>query len=260
MLGLNTAPSTGDSEFTPLIMYMAREGRFYRRDRVGGANGFENDDQEVPVGSKIAVDFGTIQVGWLRFASGMAPSFAIAPLGQPMPDRPDNDHRQGFRLLVHLGKNGGLREFATTAKTVLGAVDELHTAFEAAPEAATGKIPVVEFTGATRIVTENRHGTQTNFRPNFKIVSWIDRVAEFGDRTVPPPGGGHVAASGSNGAARPATPQTAAPARPAAAAPQRQSVQQRAAQLPQEPAGGGFGAGMNDDDINDAIPFSPSWQ
>jgi hypothetical protein len=235
-LGINTLASTGDSEFTPLIMYMAREGRFYRRDRVGGANGFENDDQEVPVGSKIAVDFGSINVGWLRFASGMAPSFAIAPLGQPMPEQPDRDHRQGFRLLVHLGKNGGLREFATTAKTVLGAVDELHTAFEAAPEAATGKIPVVEFTGATRIVTENRHGTQTNFRPNFKIVSWIDRVAEFGERTVPPPGG-HAVAAGGNGAAR-----------PAAAAPQRPSVQQRAAQLPQGPVG-------VDDDLNDDIPF-----
>ncbi len=236
-LGISTQASTGDSEFTPLIMYMAREGRFYKRDRVAnGANGFENEDTEVPVGSKIAFDFGSINVGWLRFAAGQAPSFAITPLGQAMPERPDGDHRQGFRLLVHLGKSGGLREFATTAKTVLGAVDDLHTLFEAAPEAATGKVPVVEFTGATRIVTENRHGTQTNFRPNFKIVSWIDRIAEFGDRTVPAPGG-H--ASSGNGASRPA------------AQPARQSVQQRAAQLPQQPVGGG----TDDDDLNDSIPF-----
>ena len=190
-LGINTQVSTGDGgDFTPLILYMAREGRFYKRERVAsGSAGFENEDIELPAGTKMAFDFGSISVGWMRFAPGMAPSFAIAPLGAPLPAAPDKEHRQGFRMFVHLGKGGGKREFATTAKTVLGAVDDLHGQFEAAAEAKAGKIPIVEFTGGQRIVTENRHGSQTNFRPNFRIVSWIDRPADLGPRTVPAPGG-----------------------------------------------------------------------
>lgn len=194
-LGLRTEMSTGDSEFTPIVMFMAKEGRFYKRDRVGGANGFENDDRELPTGTKFVVDFGSIQVGWLHFAAGQAPSFAVVPLGQALPPQPSKDHRQGFKLLLHLGKGGGLREFATTAKTVLGAVDDLHGQFEAAPEAAAGKIPIVEFSGTQKITTKNVHGTQTNFRPSFTITGWMDRLPDFGPRTVPPPGQAVAAAA-----------------------------------------------------------------
>ena len=203
-LGINTQVSSGDgSDFTPLILYMAREGRFYKRERVAsGSQGFENEDIELPAGTKMAFDFGSINVGWMRFQPGLAPSFALVPLGATIPPAPDKEHRQGFRMFVHLGKNGGKREFATTAKTVLGAVDDLHGQFEAAPEAKAGKIPVVEFTGGQRIVTENRHGTQTNFRPNFRIVSWADRPADLGERTVPVPGG-VAAAPKPNGASNP---------------------------------------------------------
>lgn len=266
-LGLNTQINTGDGgDFTPLIMYMAREGRFYRRDRVAGGNaGFENEDVELPIGTKMAFDFGTISVGYMKFAAGMAPSFAVVPLGEALPAAPDKDHRQGFRMFIHLGRNGGKREFATTAKTVLGAVDDLHGLYTAAPEAAAGKIPLVEFTGGTRIVTENRHGTQTNFRPNFRIVQWIDRPADLGPRTVPVPGATATQRpSAGNGAA-------ATPAR--AASPPARHVGPPAGHPAAEPAGGtvdwdaptagghvGGAVGGADDPLSDVIPFAPCWQ
>ncbi len=213
-LGIQTAMNEDDGQFTPIIMYMAKAGRLYRRDRIGGANGYENSDTELPTGTKIAFDFGSIQVGWMHFAAGQAPSFAVVPLGQPMPASPSKDHRQGFKMLVHLGKSGGVRELATTAKTVLGSVDDLHGEFERAPEAQQGKIPVCEFAGTTMVQTKNVHGTQTNYRPVFRIVKWIERTADLGPRTVPPPGQmSAVHHAPSNGAGNPA--HTAAPAQAA---------------------------------------------
>ena len=246
-LGLNTEMSEG-GDFLPIIMYMAKEGRLYKRDRVGGASGFDNLDTELPTGTKMVFDFGSIQVGYMHFAAGQAPSFALVPLGKTIPASPSKDHRQGFRMMVHLGQGGGKREFATTAKTVLGAVDDLHGEFEKAPEARAGKVPVVEFAGTERITTKNVHGTQTNFRPVFRIVQWIDRPADLGERTVPPPGGqaqaenaAWTAHAKANGGAASANPRHVGP--------------------PPAQAAGGWDAGNvappppSQDDLNDTIPF-----
>ncbi len=211
-LGLDTGSSNGEATFNPLLIYNAKAGRLYKRDRIESAtsdSGWENRDTELPTGTKFAVDFGRVEIGWMKIATGMAPSFHLVPLGQPMPPRPDQEHRQGFRLLCWgspQGPLGGIRELAATAKTVLSAVDELHTEFEAAPEAAAGKIPVVSFVGADPVTTKNVHGTQTNFRPRFEVVQWIDRPEVLGERTVPPP-------------ARKAYQAAAAPAAPASPAP-----------------------------------------
>ncbi len=186
--GINTEASQGDGNFMPIVLFMAREGRFYLRDRIGGSNGYDNLDTELAPGSKMIPDFGSVEAGWLRFAPGMAPSFAVVPVGQPIPAAPDADHRQGIRLKVYCGKKAGIREFSNTAKVVLGSMDALHTLFENSPEAKAGKLPVITFDGSDPVTTENRHGVQRNFRPRFTVIGWVDRMAEFGERTVPPPG------------------------------------------------------------------------
>ena len=210
-LGINTQMSDGEGgDFLPMIKYGAESGRLYRVDRVGGSNGYENVPTELPAGTKIAFDFGSISVGWLHFTAGQAPSLSIVPLGKMIPARPSQDHRQGFVMLVHLGKQG-VREFASASKTVTGAIDDLHTAFEAAPEARAGKVPVVEFGGATMTTMKNQHGSKTLYVPNFAIVQWIDRPKEFGARTVPAPGAtASPRAPATNGAARQA-PKAATP-------------------------------------------------
>jgi hypothetical protein len=62
-------------------------------------------------------------------------------------------------------------------------MNELHTAYEAAPEAAMGKIPVVRMTDTITIKT----GQSTNFQPVFTIISYVDRPDVLGPRTVPAP-------------------------------------------------------------------------
>jgi len=236
------------------VQYNATTGRWHRIERTQQSDGgWDNERHELREGFKMAVDFGNVKVGWINFNTGGAPSYVLVTQGENFPQKPDNAHKQGAQLLVHLSKDGGLRQLSFNSQSVNVAFNELHDAYLSAPEAASGKIPVVQFDGTEERITKGKDAngkpvSSTNYKPIFKIVQWIDRLPEFGERTVPPPGG-HAATSGGNGAARPAAPQTTTPARPVAAAPQRSSVQQRVAQLPQEPVG------MSDQDIEDDIPF-----
>lgn len=175
--------------FLPLVKYDARSGRMSLSDRVQGANGWESVDTDITREQPIfCMDFGSIEVGWIAF--GKPPTFAVAPLGQPMPKRPEGpDFKQGFRVKVAGKSMKGVREWSTTANAVKGAVEEIHTAFEAAPEAAEGKLPLVQFSDTKPIKTPTPGGSTTNYAPVLQIVGWVDRNADMlGPRTVPAPG------------------------------------------------------------------------
>lgn len=262
-LGINTAMNDGEGggEFRPQIRYGAESGRLFRIDRVQGSAGFENALTELPAGTKMIADWGSIEVGWLYFAAGQAPSMVMVPLGQPLPPRPNADHKQGFKLLMHLGRSGGIREFASSSKTVTGAVDAAHTLFEVAPEARAGKLPILEFGGGKMTQMKNVHGAKTLYVPSWTISGWVERPTDLPPRTVPPPGTSpgvmparpvtapmqgkvHSAASagavGGNGAAARAP-----------AAPMAEPTWDNARMTP-PPAGTGPG---NFDNLDDEIPF-----
>lgn len=174
--------------FLPLVKYDARSGRMSLSDRVQGPNGWESVDTDITRDQPaFAVDFGSIEVGWIAF--GKPPVFAVAPLGHTMPKRPEGpDFKQGFRVKVAGKALKGVREWSTTANAVKGALEEIHTQYEAAPEAAEGKIPVVQFVDTKAIKTSTPGGHTTNYAPILKIVQWVDRNADLlGPRTVPPP-------------------------------------------------------------------------
>lgn len=188
-LELNTRMSDGaGGTFMPIIKYYADSGRFFRVDRGADANGkFESNETELRQGTSFVFDFGTIEIGWALLAKGMPPSWAMAPHGFRKPPQPTPEHREGFRLHVW-NPNLGVREFASTAKTCLGAVDELHTIYEHAPEAAQGLLPVVRFVGVLPIAIDTGRGKKTTYRPVLEITRWVERGVEFGVRTVAVPG------------------------------------------------------------------------
>jgi hypothetical protein len=131
---------------------------------------------------------GSLTVGWIHFAA-TGPDFKMVPLGSPLPERPTTEHKQGFRVKIAGKLLGGVREFSHSAKCVLGSLDSLHTLYEADPEAAQGKIPVVRMTSVTPVVTKGPQGNTTNYAPVFDIIAWTVRdEAMFGPRTVPAPG------------------------------------------------------------------------
>lgn len=194
-LGLSTESGGGD--FTPVVKFDARAGRMFRVDREqdGGGN-WNTNNVEITNGFTAVMDLENIEVGWLLFAAGVAPQLTLVKLGQTLPARPSDQHKQGFRMLMKLGKSSGgdVREIAATSKAVLGAVDELHTAYEAQKAANPGKLPVVALTGSKAIVSTGKGQSSTNYAPIFEIQKWVDRPAELGgtggaaqEEAAPPP-------------------------------------------------------------------------
>lgn len=194
-LGLQTESGGGD--FTPVVKFDARAGRMFRVDREqdGGGN-WNTNNVEITNGFTAVMDLENIEVGWLLFAAGVAPQLTLVKLGQPLPQRPSDQHKQGFRMMMKLGKSSGgdVREIAATSKAVLGAVDDLHTAYEAQKGANPGKLPVVALTGSKAIVSTGKGQSSTNYAPIFEIQKWVDRPAELGgasgatqDEASPPP-------------------------------------------------------------------------
>lgn len=220
-------PNSGGSDSGPFlsrIQYDARSGFFTNVDRVQDAGGSWVSQSSDPYrGPVFAVDFGSFEVGYIRL--GGTPSFLLVPFGQAIPQQPEEmttptkvgetakrAFSPGFRVKVMSPKTFGDAEpryFAGTSKSLMGAMEELFNAFNAAPEARTGKIPVVKHASTKTLENTSKHGTTKNFAPVFTVESWIDRPAGFGDRTVPPPGGAMTAAP------RPAPVQQAAAPPPA---------------------------------------------
>jgi hypothetical protein len=191
-------PVAASGDFTPVLAYKANQGRLYVRDRVQDAGGqWETTETEVTQAQPpFAVDFGSLQVGWCHFVAGAAPQWAMVPYGQPMPERPvspGNDdkgkalnYRQGFKVLVAGNAIGGVRELAGNSAALITGMNELHSQYEAAPEAAMGKIPVVKLVNTIPVKT----GQSTNFQPVFVIQAWVDRPDILGPRTVAAPKAG----------------------------------------------------------------------
>jgi hypothetical protein len=95
----------GGGDFADILKYDARAGRMFRVDRTQGAAGWETNNVEITNGFQAVFDFENIQVGWALFAAGIAPSFSMVPLGEPLPAKPSDQHKQGFKMMVKLGKS-----------------------------------------------------------------------------------------------------------------------------------------------------------
>ena len=181
-LGLVTE-SNGGGDFTPVVKFDARAGRMFRVDREQDSGGqWSTNNVEITNGFTAIMDLENIEVGWCLFAAGVAPQLSLVKLGQALPARPSDQHKQGFRMLMKLGKSSGgdVREIAATSKAVLGAVDELHNAYEAGKATNPGKLPVVALMGSKAIVSTGKGQSSTNYAPIFEIQKWVDRPADLG--------------------------------------------------------------------------------
>jgi hypothetical protein len=174
-LGLNYAPSES-GEITPILKFDARAGRWFRVDREDGTS------IPVDITSTFAAvfDLENIAVGWLAF-SDLGPVFKLGPIGDGLPPRPSDAHKQGFRVRVKLaGPAGGdIREFSSSAKAVLGAIDVLHDEYLKGVHDYPGQLPVVRMSDTRMIQTKNPKGTTTAYAPVFEVVRWVARPADL---------------------------------------------------------------------------------
>lgn len=204
----------GDGSFTPYAKFDARAGRWFTKSESG--------DIDITDGFTAVFDFAQIEVGWMMFASGVAPVYVTQDISLGVPAKPaSGDFKQGFKMNIALPSaiaGGGAREVSSTAKALIGVIDRLHTEYSNAPEKSEGKLPVLKMNGTTVVETKGPNGTTRNYAPNLVIVAWVDRPA-----TLPKKGAPVVAAAPAPVATPPATGSTAVPppapkAAPAAAA------------------------------------------
>lgn len=212
--------NTQSGNFLPLVKYDARAGRFFRVEKDNGIT------EQVDITSpdlKFAIDFGSIEVGYVQF-SAQGPVRHMVPYdGRSLPAQPQDKgvdgkllSRPGFYALVAGQAIGGIREWCSNAAILLNALDELFNLYAEQPEAAVGKIPLISIVSTVPITSGTGAQKSTNYKPVFKIVGWVDRLADMGERTVPPPAPKAIPAAAAPTAPPPAAP-TPPPVAPAAA-------------------------------------------
>lgn len=188
VFGFSTEPSSG-GDFLPIIKYDARAGRIFRVDREDAGSGFENNPVDITANFKAVVDFENVEVGWIDFPVGSAPSFAMVPMGSALPAKPSAKHKNGIRLMLKLSKDCGgdkpIREISGTSKAFLSGIEAVYTAYLAEKGKNAGKLPVIVLEKTTPIKSGSGAQTSTNYHPTFKISGWAPR----GDLVFTPKGG-----------------------------------------------------------------------
>ena len=162
----------GDGQFTTYIKYNAKAGRWYTKDDAPNAAEFE------VVNMTAVFDIPNLKTGWFLFQAGAAPDKAINPTLSGWGPKPSDAHKRGFQINLFSEKNLlGVREFGSTAGSVIEAMNSLYDAYLASSEAGEGKLPVVRCTGVLPVT--GKHGV--NYAPVLAIVAWVDRPAQLGE-------------------------------------------------------------------------------
>jgi len=178
VFGFSTEPSKG-GDFTPIIKYNARAGKVFRIDRADNGAGFENEEVDITSEFKAIMDLENIEVGWVDFVAGSAPNFALVKMGEALPPRPSDRHKNCVRFMLKLAKSCGgdkpIREIASPAKVFLNGVEALYKAYEKERAANPGKLPVVTLTKVLPVKTGSGERMSTNYQPVFAITSWAPR-------------------------------------------------------------------------------------
>lgn len=180
-------PAAGDAgNRMPIVKYDSRAGRIFRVDRSNDSGQWESDPIEITPVFQAIFDMENIEIGWLHFPTGGMPDLRMVRHDQPMPDRPSDKHRAGFRVNMVLGKQAGgdVREMAANAQVAIKGMDALHDAYLAAVGQNPGMLPIVRLAGATPVTTQGKGAngqpvSSTNYQPSWEIVKWVPRPADL---------------------------------------------------------------------------------
>lgn len=180
-MAIGRRKSSGD--FLPMLKYDARVGMLYLQDRIYANGGWETEQRNVTDKFRAAFDMENLQRGWIKFPKGAAPETRLLPIGQDYGDPPDDDFKEGIRVLVKMDASlgGDVRELMSTAVALWNAMDALHDAYLAGAADHAGALPVVDLDRTT----ENKTAAGTSVAPIFKIVGWIPRPPDMPAKPAP---------------------------------------------------------------------------
>lgn len=196
-MGLGLPSSGGDAgNRVPVLKYDGRAGRLFRVDRSNASGQWETEQVEVTNGFQAIMDLENIETGWLHFPTGGAPDIRTVKIGTPLPERPSDKHRAGFRILMKLGKSigGDLREMAANAQVSIKGMDALYDLYLAGVQDNPGKLPIVVLEKTIAVTSQGKGAdgkpvSSTNYQPVWAITKWVDRPDDL------PASGQTVAAS-----------------------------------------------------------------
>jgi hypothetical protein len=163
-------------DFLPSIRINGKDGGVERSTWDGTNRGLEVIDDFVAL-----FDFATLKVGWIEF-SDKGPDKRLVAIGDPLPARPSEKHKQGIALVVQLPGDLGCHELCSTASGVVAALEAVYDATVTAPQWQQGQVPVVRLVEFIREKT--RHGNRAV--PVFKIIAWKDRTSELEEHKASP--------------------------------------------------------------------------
>jgi hypothetical protein len=174
-MAIGKRKTSGD--FLPMLKYDARVGKLYFQDRVYENGRWENEQRDVTDKFRAAFDIENLQRGWIKFPKGAAPETRLAQIGKDYGEPPDDDFKEGIRILVKMDASlgGNVRELMSTAVALWNAMDALHDAYLAGTRQHLGALPVVDLDR----VTETKTLGGASVAPIFKIVGWIPRPPDL---------------------------------------------------------------------------------
>jgi hypothetical protein len=155
-------------DFLPQIRINGKEGGVMRTTYDGTNRGLEEIEDLVCL-----MDFATLQTGWMLFSPDRV-DLRLVALGDPLPDQPSEEHKQGIKVVVFLPGGLGAHEITTSATGVIGALEKVFLDAQNAGKPDT-MVPVVKLSSFEKEKT--KRGTRAI--PVFEIIDWKDRPDEL---------------------------------------------------------------------------------
>lgn len=155
----------GNSTATGYIRYMASTSSWQMR---GEPFNF----------TQAVFDLPNISTGWCLIEAGQAPEWVMDASLEQRATRPSGEGwKRGFKVNVYsktmFGDEEPVKEWATNSTGATMAIQQLYADWEASKQ--EGKLPVVEFAGAT----PTKVGKGNTTVPTFKIIKYVDVPAEM---------------------------------------------------------------------------------
>lgn len=167
--GGNGATSIDASAFPTTIKYNAKESSWHKRVQVGEEAQWQQF--EFAVGTRVAIDLFNFKKGYTQIVKGQAPSLVFAKWQDPMPKKPNDQHKPAFEVnVLFKQKDLGYCVFSSQALTMLRQMAELMQGYQNEKPNDT-QVPICELAEYKDVPTQ--HGPV--IVPVFKIVKYQDR-------------------------------------------------------------------------------------
>lgn len=178
-MALGLLPANGSGDFLDRVQFDSKAGRWHRIDRSQNSSGeWEQTAVEIKPPFKAMIDLEHTEIGFIKLANGV--DFKMNQVEDGLPQKPSDEHKQGFRLKLYAPKTlGSVRHWSSTARGVIAQVDALHTQWTSEAPKHPGKVPLVEIGDVFAVTTGQGAKRTTNYSPTFAIVDWKERPADL---------------------------------------------------------------------------------